>query len=87
MLAVISVAADSFLTFSDLTCHLEDTGIRVSGCTVPPVRRETQLGSSDLEASSSAGKNTDIVLVPCLPIEVQLFPVMRVFLRSLGFIC
>ena len=27
--AVISVDANSFLAFSDLTCHLEDTGIGV----------------------------------------------------------
>ena len=29
MLAVISVDAYHFLTFSDLTCHLKDTGIGV----------------------------------------------------------
>ena len=44
MVAVISVDAYSFLAFSDLTCHLEDTG-----CTVPPYSKETELGSSDLE--------------------------------------
>ena len=36
-----------------------------SGCTVPPDSKEIQLGSSDQEASPSAGKNTGIVLVPC----------------------
>ena len=36
-----------------------------SGCTVPPDSKETELGSSDLEASPSAGKNTGIVLVSC----------------------
>ena len=36
-----------------------------SGCTVPPDSKETKLGSSDQEASPSAGKNTGIVLVPC----------------------
>ena len=36
-----------------------------SGCTVPPDSKETELGSSDQEASPSAGKNTGIVLVPC----------------------
>ena len=30
MVAVISVDAYAFLAFSDLTCHLEDTGIGVS---------------------------------------------------------
>ena len=29
MIAAISVAAYPFLAFSDLTCHLEDTGIGV----------------------------------------------------------
>ena len=36
-----------------------------SGCTVPPDNKETELGSSDQEASPSAGKNTRIVLVSC----------------------
>ena len=35
------------------------------GCTVPRDSKETELGSSDQEASPSAGKNTGIVLVPC----------------------
>ena len=36
-----------------------------SGCTLPPDSKETELGSSDQEASPSTGKNTGIVLVPC----------------------
>ena len=36
-----------------------------SGCTLPSNSKETELGSSDQEASLSAGKNTRIVLVPC----------------------
>ena len=36
-----------------------------SGCTVPPDSKETELGSSDQEASPSVGKSTRIVLVPC----------------------
>ena len=36
-----------------------------SGCTVPPDRKETEIGSSNQEASPSAGKNTRIILVPC----------------------
>ena len=35
------------------------------GCIVPPDSKETELGSSDQEASPSAGKNTGIVQVPC----------------------
>ena len=30
-----------------------------------PDSKETELGSSDQEGPPSAGKNTDIVLVPC----------------------
>ena len=37
-----------------------------SGCTVPPDSKEAELGSSDQEASPSAGRNTGIALVPCL---------------------
>ena len=36
-----------------------------SGCTVLPDGKETELESSDQEASPSTGKNTQIVLVPC----------------------
>ena len=36
-----------------------------SGCTVLPDSKETERGSSDPEASPSAGKNTGVVLVPC----------------------
>ena len=36
-----------------------------SGCTVTPDSKETELGSSDQEASPSAGKKTGIVLVSC----------------------
>ena len=36
-----------------------------SGCTVPPDGKETELGSSDQEASLSARKNAGIVLVSC----------------------
>ena len=36
-----------------------------SGCTVLPDTKETKLGSSYQEGSPAAGKNTEIVLVPC----------------------
>ena len=36
-----------------------------SGCNVPPKSKETELGSSEQEASPSADKNNMIVLVPC----------------------
>ena len=65
VLAVINVDAYHFVAFSVLTCHLEDTGIGVTGCSVPPDSKETELGSTNQEASPSAGKNTKIVLVLC----------------------
>ena len=34
-------------------------------CIVPPDSKVTELGSSNQEASPSAGKNTGVVLVPC----------------------
>ena len=37
----------------------------VSGCTVLPDSKETKPGSSDQQASLSAGKNIGIVLVSC----------------------
>ena len=40
-------------------------------CTVPLDSTETELGSSDQEASPSAGKNTRVVLVPCSCMEVS----------------
>ena len=68
--AVITVDAYPFLAFSDLNCHLRDTRIGISGCTVLPDSKETELGSSNQEASPSAGKNTGVVLVPCWCMEV-----------------
>ena len=61
MVAVISVDTFLFLAFSDLTCHLENTGIGVFWLHC----KGTELGSSNQEASPSAGKNTVEVLVPC----------------------
>ena len=71
MVAVISVDAYPFLAFSDLTCHLKIQEYAFSGSTVPPDIKETELGSSDQEASPSAGKNTGVVLVPCSRMEVR----------------
>ena len=77
MVAVIIVNAYPFLAFSGLTYHTEDTGIDFSGCTVLPDSKETGLGSSDQEASPSAGKNnTRLVLVlrrtwKCFPTAIS----------------
>ena len=71
VVAVISVDAYPFLAFSDLTCHLEDTGNRCFLVALPPDSKETDLASSDQEASPSAGKKSRVVLVPSLCIEVH----------------
>ena len=71
MVVVIRVDAYPFLAFSDLTCHLEIWEYVFSGCTVLPDSKETKLGSSNQEASPSAGKNTRVVLVPYSHMEVR----------------
>ena len=43
----------------------------LSDCIVPPDSKETELRSSNQEASPSAGKNTRVVLVPCSRMEVN----------------
>ena len=68
VVAVISVGAYPFLAFSDSTCHLEKM---FSGYTVPPDNKKIKPGSSDQEASLSAGKNTGAVLVPCWHMKVH----------------
>ena len=54
-----------------------------SGCTVLPDSKETKLGSSDQEASPSAGKNTRVVLVSCLCMDVRHYS----YFRWCGFFC
>ena len=56
-----------------------------SSCAVAPDSKETELGSSNQEASPSAGKNTGVVLVQCRAwsMSLQLFLMMRLFLRPL----
>ena len=64
----------------------------ISGCIVPPDSKEMELGSSDQEASPSAGKNTGTVLVPCrawkcISTAISSGVDSPWFLRSLGVIC
>ena len=57
---------------------------------MPPESKETEVGSINQEASLSARKNTDVVLVPCShmgSVSLQLFLLVWIFLRSLGVIC
>ena len=61
-----------------------------SGCTVPPNSKETELGSSGQEASPSAGKKTRgsfSAMFAHGSASLQLFPVVWIFLKSLGVIC
>ena len=67
----ISVDTYTVLTFSDLTFHLEDTGIGVFWLQCTAENKETKLGSSNQEASPSAGKNTEVVVIPSLSMEVH----------------
>ena len=48
-----------------------------SGYTLQPDSKETELGSSDQEASLSTGKNTEVVLVPCSRMEVRSYSYFR----------
>ena len=60
-----------------------------SGCTVSLDSKETELGSSDQEASPSAVKNSGVVLVSCSRIEVRPYSYFwweGIFLTSLGVI-
>ena len=61
-----------------------------SGCTVPPDSKETELGSSHHKGSPSAGKKhrgSFSAMFSHGSASLQLFPVVRIFLRSLGAIC
>ena len=62
---MINLDAYLYLIFSDLIYLLQDTGIGVSTCTMPRDSKETELGSHNQEASPSAGKITEVVLVSC----------------------
>ena len=67
MEVVFSVDAYSFLVSSDLVCRFVTLRIQeylLSGYTVPD-NEDTELRSSNQEASPSASKNTRVVLGPC----------------------
>ena len=76
MVAVIGVDAYPFFVLSDLTYHLHDLGISAFWLDCAADSKETELGTSDQEPLS-AGKNTRIVLVPCLHMEVHPYSYSR----------
>ena len=64
VVGVISVESYPFFCLSQtwtVTVRIEE--LVISDCTVPPDSNESKLGSSNQEASPSAGKNTRTVLV------------------------
>ena len=77
------------LAFSDLTCHLEDTGIDVFWCTAPPDSKEIKLGSSNHELFHQQVKTPEYFqfhgMNEC--VSLQLFLMVWIFRRSLGVIC
>ena len=77
MVAVIIVDAYPFWLSQTGPVTLRKQEQVFYGCTVPPVSKETKLGSSDQEASPSAGKNTGVVLVPCSRMEVRPYSYFR----------
>ena len=61
-----------------------------SGCTVLPDSKETKLGSSNQEASQSAGKKywgSFSGMFIHGGVSLQVFAVVWIFLRSLSVIC
>ena len=65
VVALIKFDAYNFLAVSDPTCHLVDKRIRVFWLYWPPDNKGIKLRSSDQEASPSASKNYNLVLVLC----------------------
>ena len=70
-LGTVAIAVINFNTYpffgflrSDLLpCRHRNRFFR-AGCTMPPDSKKIELGSSNQVASSSAGKNTGVILVP-----------------------
>ena len=71
VVAVINVDAYPFLAFSDLTCHLGYRNRCFLVALSHLIVKDTKLGSSNQEASPSAGKNIRVILVQCSCIEVH----------------
>ena len=77
VVAVGSVDAYPFWLFQTWPVTLRIQEQVFSGCTVPSDSKETELGSSDQEASPSAGKNIGVVLVPFSRMEVRPYSYFR----------
>ena len=82
MLVVAVISVDAYLLILLWLSQTWPVTLRIreqvfSGCTVPSDSKETEVGSSDQEASPSAGKNTGVVLVPCSRMEVRPYSFFR----------
>ena len=77
VVAVVSADAYPFWLSQTWPVTLMIREYMFSGCTVPRDSKETKLGSSDQEASASAGKNTEVVLVPRSCMEVHPYSYFR----------
>ena len=93
VVAVGSVNAYPFWLFQTWPVTLRIQEQVFSGCTVPPDSKETEIGSSDQEASLSTSKNTGVGFDSFSKMfmqgraSLQLFAVVWICLRSLGVIC
>ena len=71
VVTVISVDTYLFLAFSTWHVTLRIQELVFSGCTVPSDSKETEIESSNLEASPSPHKNTRVIIVLYLGMEVH----------------
>ena len=81
---MISVDAYPFLAFSELTCHSENTKM-FSGCTVLPDTKEVAMKRLFHQQVKYRGSFSAMFALASA--SLQLFPVVWVFLGSLGVIC
>ena len=84
---VISVGAYPFWLFRISFVPLRIQKQLFSGWNVLRDNKETDFGSSNPDASPSAGKNTRVLLMACFLKEVRPYNYLKIFMRSLGVIC
>ena len=91
VLAVISVDAYRFLAFSDLTCHLEDTGkgrcVLVVLWRLIIKRPKLEVATKRLLHQQVKYRGSFSAMFAYGSASLQLFPVMWIFRRSQGVIC
>ena len=86
VLAVINADAYPFLAYSDLTCHLEDTGIGSFWLSdSKETNSEVETEGLPHQQVKTLGSFSTMFVHGCA--SIQLYLVVQVFLRSLGVIC